>query len=267
MNNKEKNYRIAHEALIVLAAITLLSFMCRLWPIILLALVGTIIAAIRLLFLKARTDEPIVSPTPEEVSKIPELKDVYDLAFSLIPEQITKEVLSRYASAKWVWETQNAKKKIENGEDVYILLNSSGGYRRAKVCMTALRVTGLEYQTQPEAEPVKETEQEEADEIGESDSEEEQPQVNYELIAYEWVDAHIMELNARCNETIGEKKECLHLTPEELPAKESWENVCAELIRADLCDVECQDDGIRIYFKRKTQKGNETHEHMDEQFI
>ena len=150
MNNKEKNYRIAQEALIVLAAITLLSFLCRLWPIILLALVGTIIAAIRLLFLKAKADEPAISPAPEEAQKIPDMLDVYDLAFPLIQEQITKEVLSRYASAKWVWETPNAQKKIENGEDVYILLNGSGGYRRARVCMTALRVTGLEYQTQPE---------------------------------------------------------------------------------------------------------------------
>lgn len=264
MNNKEKNYRIAQEALIVLAAITLLSFLCRLWPIILLALVGTIIAAIRLLFLKAKADEPAASPAPEEAQKIPDMRDVYDLAFPLIQEQITKEVLSRYAGAKWVWETQNARKKIENGEDVYILLNSSGGYRRAKVCMIALRVTGLEYQAQPEAEPIEETESEEAEENGGSDAEEEQPQVNYELIAYEWVDAHIMELNARCHEVIGEKKECLHLTPEELPAKESWEKVCAELVRAGLCDVECQDDGIRIYFTRKTQKGNEPHEYMDQ---
>lgn len=46
MNNKERNYRIAYEALMILAAIALLSFICRLWPIIILALVGTIIAAL-----------------------------------------------------------------------------------------------------------------------------------------------------------------------------------------------------------------------------
>jgi len=40
MNNKERNYRIAYEALMILAAIALLSFICRLWPIIILALVG-----------------------------------------------------------------------------------------------------------------------------------------------------------------------------------------------------------------------------------
>lgn len=267
MNNKEKNYRIAHEALIALAAITLLSFVCRLWPIILLALVGMIIAAIRLLFLKAKKDEPVAEPARQETLKDPELKDVYDLAYFLILKRITELISSEYEGAKWVWETQNARKKIENGEDVYILLNGAGGYRRAKVCMTALRVTGLEYQTQPEAEPVKEPVQEEPEKAGDPDSEEEQTQVNYELIAYEWVDAHIMELNTRLNEAIGEKQEYLLLTPEELPAKESWEKVCAELIRAELTDVGCTDDGIKIDIRRETQKGNESHEHMDEQSI
>ena len=155
MNNKEQNYRIAHEALIILAIITLLSFMCRLWPIILLALVGTVIAAIRLLFLKAKKDEPVAEPAKQEPPKEPELKDVYDFVYSLILKRITELVSSEYEGAKWVWETQNSRKKIENGEDVYILLNSAGGYRRAKVCITALRVTGLEYQTQPGGELVK----------------------------------------------------------------------------------------------------------------
>lgn len=140
MNNKERNYRIAYEALMILAAIALLSFICRLWPIIILALVGTIIAALRLLFLKSKTEIVVEQEKVEETAKVPEMQDVYDLAFALIQGQITKEVLSRYTGAKWVWETQTPKQKIENGEDVYVLLNGSGGYRRAKVCITALRV-------------------------------------------------------------------------------------------------------------------------------
>ena len=136
-------------------------------------------------------------------------------------------------------------------------------------CASPLRVTGLEFQTSPEDETPKEDEQSESEQSeGTEDAEpEEVPQVNYELIAYEWVDAHIMELNARCNEAIGKNQEALHLMPEELPVKESWANVCAELVRAELSDVELQDDGIRIYFKRETQKGNEPHEYMDEQLI
>ena len=264
MNNKERAYHLAHEALIILAVITLLSFICRLWPVIILALIGLIAAALRLLFLKAKKEDPAVQPTVQETPKEPEPKDVYDLAYSLILKRISELVASEYEGAKWVWETQNAKKKIENGEEVRIVLNGSGGYRRAKVCITALRVVGLAYETTPEETP-KNNEDEPDEEETETDDGEEVPQINYGLIAYEWVEAHIMELNTRLNEAIGEKREVLLLTPAELPAKESWEKVREELIRAELHDVECTDEGIKIYIRRETQKGNETHEHMDEQ--
>ena len=47
---------------------------------------------------------------------------------------------------------------------------------------------------------------------------EEEPEVqNYELLAFEWADAHIFELNARCNEAIGENLSELILLAEELP--------------------------------------------------
>lgn len=76
-------------------------------------------------------------------------------------------------------------------------------------------------------------------------SEEERP-VNYELLAYEWTEAHIVELNARCNEAIAEGKESVLLTAEELPVKESWPDICNELIRAGIENAVCQDAGIQI---------------------
>lgn len=264
MNNKERAYHMAHEALIILAVIALLSFICRLWPIIILALIGLIAAALRLLFLKARKEEPAVHPVVEETPKEPELKDVYDLAYSLILKRISELVASEYEGAKWVWETQNAKKKIENGEEVRIVLNGAGGYRRANVCITALRVVGLTFETTSEETPENNEDESDAEEETEDEEEKEEPQINYGLIAYEWVEAHIMELNTRLNEAIGEKREYLLLTPEELPTKDSWDKVREELIRSELDDVECVDEGIKINIRRETQKGNETHEHMDE---
>ena len=91
MNNKERNCRIAYEALMILATIALLSFICRLWPIIILALVGTIVAALRLLFLKSKTESIVEQEKVEEAAKVPEMQDVYELAFALIQGQITKE--------------------------------------------------------------------------------------------------------------------------------------------------------------------------------
>ena len=76
---------------------------------------------------------------------------------------------------------------------------------------------------------------------------EEEPEVqNYELLAFEWADAHIFELNARCNEAIGENLSELILLAEELPVRESWVDICRELMRAGLTDVQCVSEGIKI---------------------
>ncbi len=265
MNDKERRYRVAQEAMVILGVITLLSFICRLWPIIILGLMGLIFGAVRLLFLKNKTEEapsPIV-PLLEEKTHEPDIKDVYSLAYSLILGQITSLVTGEYENAKWVWETTNPKKAIENGEDVYILLNGAGGYRRAKVKIIALRAVALEYATSPVDDVKKEADEDEEDDSRETD-ETNYPPINYDLIAFEWVDAHILELNTRLNEIVAEGKEHLLLAPEELPAKEAWDKLCTELLRADIPDVEMTEDGIKIYIKPQRQKGNETHEHMDE---
>ena len=66
------------------------------------------------------------------------------------------------------------------------------------------------------------------------------------MLAFEWADAHIFELNARCNEAIGENLSELILLAEELPVRESWADICQELIRAGLTDVQCVSEGIKI---------------------
>ena len=74
MNQKDFKTRMAHEALIILGVLALLSEICRLWHILLLILLGIFIAALRLLFLSAKK-EPDVPPavpvqeTPAEPTK------------------------------------------------------------------------------------------------------------------------------------------------------------------------------------------------------
>ncbi len=67
--------------------------------------------------------------------------------------------------------------------------------------------------------------------------------VNYELIAFEWVDSHILELNNRLNQAIGEGKDNIILSPSELPVRECWDKLCDELTRAEVNNAECTDDG------------------------
>ena len=51
MNKKEWKRRMAYEALILLGLLALLLFITRLWPILLLVILGIFVAALRLLFL------------------------------------------------------------------------------------------------------------------------------------------------------------------------------------------------------------------------
>lgn len=254
MNQKEFKRRIAYEVLILLGMLALLTFICRLWPILLLIILGIFIAAIRLLFLSSKKVE-VIEPMPQapEPVKEPTEHDVRELAYAVILKRITELITDEYPEARWVWENPNAKKCIQNGEEVYVLLNRAGGYRRAKVVIANLQVLGIKYCSAEEEDPPEiqgpDTEEPEETDVSESpeDSEpEEERPVNYELLAYEWTEAHIVELNACCNEAIAEEKESVLLTAEELPVKESWPDICNELIRAGLENAVCQDAGIQI---------------------
>lgn len=234
---KDWKRHIAYEVLAILVMLTLLMFVCRLWPIIFLLIIGIFITALRLLFLspkRVEVIEPLPLPALPE-PKEPTEKDVKDLAYSVILRRITELVTVEYPEARWVWEAPNAKKLIELGEDVFILLNRAGGFRRARVVIQNLQVVSIEYNNTP-AKP---------DELEKNDTEEEL-QENFDLVAFEWADAHILELNKRCNEAIAEGMTEIIITAQELPAKGSWPAICRELQNADLEDVQCIPQGIKI---------------------
>ena len=63
MNKKDQKRHMAYEALVLLGMLALLTFICRLWPILLLIILGIFAAVIRLLFLSSRKIEVIV-PLP-----------------------------------------------------------------------------------------------------------------------------------------------------------------------------------------------------------
>ena len=241
MNKKDQKRHMAYEALVLLGMLALLTFICRLWPILLLIILGIFAAVIRLLFLSSRKIEVIVPLPllPEPVKEATE-KDVQVLAYSVILRRVTELVLSEYPEARWIWEAPNAERLIRENQEVFILLNRAGGYRRARVVIQNLQGVGIEYNPPAEEDAVLEPEDN-------APEPEEEPEVqNYELLAFEWADAHIFELNARCNEAIGENLSELILLAEELPVRESWADICQELIRAGLTDVQCVSEGIKI---------------------
>lgn len=244
MNQKDFKTRMAHEALIILGVLALLSVICRLWPILLLILLGIFIAALRLLFLSAKKEPDVPPAVPrQETPAEPTERDLQNMAYSLILIRISELVTEEYPDARWVWAQPNAKRMIFADEDVFILLNHAGGYARAKVKIHNLNVCGLEYGT------AEKTTKSESDSPGQNPSESEEsgslPE-SYELIAFQWVEAHTLELNNRCNNAIGQGEDVLILGADELPVPESWKDICVELKRVGIAEAECTEVGIKI---------------------
>ena len=58
MSNKDFKRHIAYEVLVFLGLLALLTYITRLWPILLLVILGIFIATLRLLFLSNTKVEP-----------------------------------------------------------------------------------------------------------------------------------------------------------------------------------------------------------------
>ena len=228
---KDWKRHIAFEVLVILVMLTVLMYLCRLWPIIFLLIIGIFITALRLLFLSPKRVE-VVEPLP-----LPALPEPKESTYSVMLRRITELVAASYPEARWVWEAPNARQLIELGEDVFILLNRAGGFRRAHVVIQNLQGVTIEYNCAP-ATPI----EPEDEDTGTNEPVAE----NFYLVAFEWADAHIIELNKRCNEAIAEGMTEIILTSDELPVKESWPAICKELEKNGLEDVKCIPQGIKI---------------------
>ena len=80
----------------------------------------------------------------------------------------------------------------------------------------------------------------------ETDEMKEPETVNYEYLAFEWVDAHVLTLNNRSNEAIAEGKSTFLIPTEELPDVESWPDVCQQLIKNGFSDAVVEENGILV---------------------
>lgn len=258
MKNKEFQRRLVYDTLILLGVFTVILFMCRLWPLILLCILGLFAAMIRLLFL-SRKETVIIQSVPQEPAKAETEKDLQQLAFELAIRRITERVTDDFPQARWVWKSQHAKEDILSGRDTAILLNQAGGYREAIVHIQNLQVAGITYGTSPEPE-------QEAPEVPEPDEEPvsnpdsqaaeaepvaSAPRVDYELLACEWVELHVMELNSRCNECIANGDSELAIPASELPDPQCWEYICRELVSSGIKECYPTDEGIKINLKQK----------------
>ena len=249
---RDQKQKIAYEVLIFLCLLGLFVLITRVWVLVLFVVLGIFIAALRLLFLRFTEVEIIeMSPIPVLDPKPETEKDLLRRAYALIEKRITEDVLALHPSARWYWLNANAISSIERDDPVTIILNNAGGYKKALVQIHNLVFKGLVYETventateskKPDApDPVSgDTESQD------SESQDSDEQTNYELLAFEWVDSHLLELNNRGNEAIGSGQSVLVIFEDELPIIESWRDICKELIQNGFHDAVPNDTGIIV---------------------
>jgi hypothetical protein len=170
---------------------------------------------------------PMPAPLPETEA------DLLRRAFGLIQRRIGEYLAGSYPDARWVWECPNPQARIAEGDPLYIRLNHAGGYRRAEVLITQLQFKGLRYDAI--SEPVSPPPEEPPEEPGETD---------YSYLAYEWVAAHAMELDARANEAAARGETEFIIPADELPDPASWQAVCEELMRNGFNEAVVTETGI-----------------------
>lgn len=260
MTKKEWQRHMAYEALVILGMLALLLFVCRLWPILLLVILGIFAAALRLVFLSSPKVQPIqpeqptsVAPAPQQAVTNREAENTEEAqSFGDLQTQITRWVRQEYPNARWVWKCPDAKARFQRGEDMVILLNRAGGYREAVIRLRGQRLFEIRYLCAPaekprleqQAEPAFPQEEQPTLEEAASQPEPSQPE-DYSLAAFEWVEAHLEELNTLCNECIAQKQDFLLLTGGDLPEPAAWPALCQELGRNGLsCRV--QEEGVQI---------------------
>ena len=124
MNDKNRQRHIAYEVLVILGQLALLTYITRLWPILLLVILGIFIAALRLLFLSSQKVEPVRPlPTLPPPQQPPTEKDLQSAAYTIVQCRITQILSAKFPEARWVWENPRAIEDILAGNPIYVLLN------------------------------------------------------------------------------------------------------------------------------------------------
>lgn len=248
---KDKDYKrhVAYEVLVFLGLLAIFLYMTRLWPILLLVILGIFIAAIRLLFLANRRVEPaepiLALPAPKPQ---PSETDMENMVYMLIQRRITQILTDKFPNVRWIWENARAKEDILAGNPVYVILNKAGGYRRARVVIHNLQVFDVLLDDESSKKPPEDKDPPAGGSHTDSPEESDEDEIpeNYGLLAFQWVEAHVMELNERCNEAIAQGVQEILICADELPVRESWDEICKELARNDLPGAQCCDEGIII---------------------
>lgn len=243
----EKKKQLSCDILSLILALAVLLMITKLWPILLLVILGLFGYALwKLVQIEKRptvVTPPLLLALPAPVSE----KEVLTKAFGLLQRRITEQITAIYPNAKWVWSAPGARELFAAGGPLTILLNSAGGFQKAVVQVSNLQLFSLIYLPQESTEDVPDEESETLS--GDTPNEE----VDYGLLAFEWVEANLQRLNAQCNEVIARADAGFRIPAEELPHGDSWRLVCEELVRNGFATAQALANGIQVQLNQ--QKG------------
>ena len=128
---RERKRNIAYNTLVLLGVAALLCYVTRLWPILLLALVAAIIAAVCLMFQAMRQREeqadtqkqaPCPPPQREETER-----ELLTMAYRVLQRRISDELRVLYPDVRWIWEIPNPMAYLSNNTPIPILLHRDNG--------------------------------------------------------------------------------------------------------------------------------------------
>jgi hypothetical protein len=254
--------RAVSEIFVILVVLFLLCLITRLWPLVFLAILALIAAALRMLFVSTKrksAGENPPAPTPPAPPRLDNEQDVIRIAYGILERRVTEQVASRYPAARWVWEPPNAMERFATGLHLTILLSQAGGFGKAAVQISSLQFCGLSYESamseaneaqnpgvEPEPGPEPGDELEPDPGVNPECDDEADEAVDYTFIAFQWVEANVLELNHRCNDVIAVGETTLLIPATELPHQDSWADICSELTRNGFDKADVQEDGISV---------------------
>ena len=113
----DKKKHLLNDIVVVIMLLAALLSIVRLWPLLLLLLIGLIAYALWVLFHVAR------HPVKTELAPLPMLpapvteQSLLSAAFGLLQRKITEQVVIRYPDARWVWGASNTFDQFAAGQD------------------------------------------------------------------------------------------------------------------------------------------------------
>lgn len=223
--NKTDNFK---DSMRIFGVIALLTYVLKLWPILLLVLIVVIACLAYTVFLDAQRKrqqafscdvgeymDSVFEPIQAALTgKERALMD----RFGKVQQGISEQLEVDFPHALWRWESSDPFSLMEADLPMRIVLKRAGGIVKATVIMKNGRFAGLEY-----CKPAEKLESISLNGDTSLKQAEAPAEVDYSLLAMSWVDNNYTFLQSQ------EENERPYIPADMLPDRESWADICKEM--------------------------------------